>query len=325
MHPASHILHPASRIIFYGTPEIAKESLKAVVDCGYQVVAVVTAPDRPAGRGMKMRASKVKEYALEQGLKVLQPEKLSDPVFFEELRKFKPDLQVVVAFRMMPRSIWTLPPKGTFNLHASLLPQYRGAAPINWAVINGEAETGLTTFFLRDKVDTGDIIFREPMSIGPDETAGELHDRMKIQGAQLVIKTIEAVFSGKINPQDQSRFANHDSPLKPAPKIYTDTCRIDWNMPSAYIYNKIRGLSPLPGAFTEITLKDGSKSVLKIFRAGIELQKTSEEPGSVLTDGRSSLRISAPDGYVNIYELQIAGRKPMKTDEFLRGFGKNIV
>ena len=274
---------------------------------------------------MKLRASRVKEYALEQGLKILQPEKLSDPSFTEELRQLKPDLQVVVAFRMMPRTVWAMPPLGTFNLHASLLPQYRGAAPINWAVINGETETGLTTFFLRDKVDTGDVIFREPMAIGPDETAGELHGRMKIRGAQLVIKTVEAIFSGKIDPQDQSRLINHDSPLKPAPKIYTDTCRIDWNLSSTYIYNKIRGLSPLPGAFTEMKLKDGSTSSIKIFRAGMEIGDHAVVPGSIYTDGRSVLKISASDGNIIVYELQLAGRKPMKTDEFLRGFGKNIV
>lgn len=315
----------SSRIVFYGTPEIAKESLKAIVDCGYHVAGVITAPDKPAGRGMKLRASKVKEYALEQGLKVLQPEKLTNPLFVEELRQLKPDLQVVVAFRMMPREVWALPPLGTFNLHASLLPQYRGAAPINWAVMNGETSSGLTTFFLREKVDTGDIILREEMEIGPEETAGELHDRMKIKGAQLVIKTIAAILSGNVEATDQSRLTTHDSPLKPAPKIYTDTCRIDWNMPSAHIYNKIRGLSPVPGAFTEISLKDGSTAVLKIFRAGIQLRDHSALPGSIHSDGRSLLKMAASDADIVIYELQLAGRKPMKTDEFLRGVGKNIV
>lgn len=313
------------RIIFYGTPDIAKESLKAVVDCGYEVAGVVTAPDKPAGRGMKLRASKVKEYALEQGLKVLQPEKLSAVSFIEDIRQIKPDLQVVVAFRMMPREVWAMPRLGTFNLHASLLPQYRGAAPINWAVINGETQTGITTFFLRDKVDTGDIIFRETMEIGQDETAGELHDRMKVKGAQLVVKTIAAILAGNFETFDQSRFTTHDSPLKPAPKIYTDTCRIDWNMPSAYIFNKIRGLSPVPGAFTEVKLKDGSTSSIKIIRTGMEIANHAVVPGSILMDGRSVLKISASDGNIIIYELQLAGRKPMKTDEFLRGSGKNIV
>ncbi|MEI6128413.1 MAG: methionyl-tRNA formyltransferase, partial [Pseudomonadota bacterium] len=206
-------MYPASRIIFYGTPEFALESLKALVDGGYLVECVVTAPDKPAGRGMKLRASKVKEYALQQGLRILQPEKLSDPSFIEELSQLEPDLQVVVAFRMMPRAVWHLPRLGTFNLHASLLPQYRGAAPINWAVINGEEETGLTTFFLQEKIDTGDIIFSEVMKIGPDETAGELHDRMKVKGAELVVKTVAAVFSGNINPKPQPLVPNPQSLL----------------------------------------------------------------------------------------------------------------
>ena len=318
-------MYPASGIIFYGTPEFALESLKALVNGGYHVECVVTAPDKPAGRGMKLRASKVKEYALQQGLRILQPEKLSDPSFIEELRQLKPDLQVVVAFRMMPRSVWAMPRLGTFNLHASLLPQYRGAAPINWAVINGEEETGLTTFFLQEKIDTGDIIFSEVMKIGPDETAGELHDRMKLKGAELLVKTVEAVFTGDVNPQPQPLVPNPQSPLKPAPKIYTDTCRIDWNRPSAEIYNLIRGLSPVPAAFTEIRLKDGTTPVMKILRAGLESGQPSAMPGTFSSNGSTVLKISASDGDLCIFELQLAGRKPMKTEEFLRGSGRNIV
>jgi methionyl-tRNA formyltransferase len=326
MYPASHIPHPESRIVFYGTPEFAVESLKAIVDCGHHVAAVVTAPDKPAGRGMKLRASPVKRYALEQGLAILQPERLSDPVFLDRLKQIDPDIQVVVAFRMMPRAIWALPSKGTFNLHASLLPQYRGAAPINWAVINGETETGLTTFFLRDKVDTGDIIFRESMRIGTDETAGGLHDRMKVKGAELVLKTLEAILAGDIDAYEQSGFTAPGSLLKPAPKLYTGTCRINWNLPSEKIYNLIRGLNPVPGAFTELKMKDGSSASMKIFRAAMENQDVAPEaPGMVVTNGRTCLKISSSDGYLNIYELQLAGRKPMKIDEFLRGFGKNIV
>ena len=320
-----YIMLPASKIVFYGTPEIALESLKALVEGGYQVVGVVTAPDKPAGRGMKLRASAIKQYALEQGLEVLQPERMSDPGFLARLQTLDPDIQVVVAFRMLPKAVWALPAKGTFNLHASLLPQYRGAAPINRAIMNGETETGLTTFFLRDKVDTGDIIFRESMSIGPEETAGELHDHMKVKGAELVVKTVVSIISGNANACDQSQFTDPGSPLKPAPKIFTETCRIDWTMPSAVIYNIIRGLSPVPAAFTEIRIKDGSLAKLKIFRAALGQQGPSGSPGMLTTDGRSFLKISASDGDIVINELQLEGRKPMQTDEFLRGLGRNII
>jgi len=318
-------MRPAPKIVFYGTPEIASESLKALVDCGYHIVGVVTAPDKPAGRGMKLRASAVRQYALEQGLEVLQPERMSDPGFLARLQALEPDIQVVVAFRMLPKTVWSLPARGTFNLHASLLPQYRGAAPINWAVINGEKETGLTTFFLRDKVDTGDIIFRESMNIGPDETAGELHDRMKVKGAQLVVRTVEAIVSGNVETFEQSGFMDHGSQLNPAPKIFTETCRIDWTMPSAAIYNFIRGLSPVPGAFTEIRMKDGKLSKLKIFQAALGKHGPSGSPGILTTDGHSFLGISASDGDILINELQLEGRKPMKTGEFLRGAGRNII
>jgi len=318
-------MHPAPKIVFYGTPEIALESLKALAEGGYHVVGVVTAPDKPAGRGMKLRASAVKQFALEQGLEILQPERMSDPGFLARLQALDPDIQVVVAFRMLPKTVWAMPAKGTFNLHASLLPQYRGAAPINWAIMNGETETGLTTFFLRDKVDTGDIIFRESLNIGPEETAGELHDRMKVKGAALVVKTVEAISSGNVATFDQSRFTDHGSPLKPAPKIFTETCRIDWTMPSTVIYNIIRGLSPVPAAFTEIRMKDGSLAKLKIFRASIGKQEPSGSPGMLTTDGHSFLKISASDGDIVINELQMEGRKPMQTVEFLRGSGRNII
>lgn len=315
----------SARIVFFGTPEIALESLKVLFEGGYQVVGVVTAPDKPAGRGMKLRASAVKQYALEQGLEILQPERLSDPAFVDRLQSLEPEIQVVVAFRMLPKAVWALPVKGTFNLHASLLPQYRGAAPINWAIINGETETGLTTFFLKEKVDTGDIIFRESMNIGPEETAGELHDRMKVKGAQLVVRTVQSIVAGNVTACDQSLFTDQQSPLKPAPKIFTQTCRIDWTMPSAVIYNIIRGLSPVPAAYTEILLKDGTKAGMKIFRAGLKNQGPSAAPGTIISDGRSFLKIAASDGDLDIYELQLAGRKPMKTEVFLRGFGRNII
>ncbi|MCX6282046.1 MAG: methionyl-tRNA formyltransferase [Bacteroidetes bacterium] len=324
MHPSSDIPHPTSRIVFYGTPVFAVESLKALVEGGYHVAGVVTAPDKPAGRGMKLRTSAVKQYALQHGLELLQPEIMSDPEFLAHLQSLDPDIQVVVAFRMLPRAVWGMPALGTFNLHASLLPQYRGAAPINWAIINGEKETGLTTFFLKDKVDTGDIIYRESMHIGMEETAGELHDRMMAIGAQLVVKTVQSILEENVITSDQSRFADPGSPLKPAPKIFTETCRIDWTLPSAVIFNLIRGLNPVPGAFTEIKLNDGSKTQMKIFRTVIEKPSQSAVPGTFSTDGRTFLRVSASDGDLNIYEMQLSGRKPMKTDEFLRGFGKKI-
>jgi len=318
-------MQPALKIVFYGTPEFALESLKALVEGGYHVAAVVTAPDKPAGRGMKLRVSPVGQYAVDHGIRILKPERLQDPEFLDHLKKLDPDIQVVVAFRMLPGIVWGLPGLGTFNLHASLLPQYRGAAPINWVVINGETETGLTTFFLQDKIDTGDIIFRESMSIGPEETAGELHDRMKVKGAQLVIRTMQSILTGNVVTCDQSRFTDPGSPLKPAPKIFTETCSIDWNQPSAAIYNLIRGLSPVPAAFTDMKWKDGSVTPVKIFRAGLENTGPSASPGILTSDGRTFLKISSADGDLYIYELQIAGRKPVRIEEFLRGFGRSII
>ena len=318
-------MNPGPCIVFFGTPEIALESLKAVYEGGYHIAGVVTAPDKPAGRGMKLRASPVKQFAMEKRLVVLQPIRLSDPVFLEQLSNLHPILQVVVAFRMMPRVVWALPPSGTFNLHASLLPQYRGAAPINWAVINGETETGLTTFFLRDKIDTGDIILREQLSIGPEETAGELHDRMKVKGAAMVLKTINLILDGKSPTINQETLTDLSTPLKPAPKIFSEICRIDWNKPAEAIYNLIRGLSPVPAASTQIRFKDGTEAGMKIFRAGCGENTPGSLPGDITSDGRTFLRISALDGDLNIYELQLAGRKPMKTEEFLRGFGRSII
>jgi len=274
---------------------------------------------------MKLMASQVKQYALDHRLKVMQPVQLSNPEFITELKNLEPDIQVVVAFRMLPRVVWGLPGLGSFNLHASLLPQYRGAAPINWAIINGETETGLTTFFLQDKIDTGEIIFRENIPIGHDETAGELHDRMKTAGAALVVKTTQSIINGNVITYKQSLFTSQDSPLKPAPKIYNETCRINWNKPSADIYNMIRGLSPLPAAFTEVKLKDGRMNSMKILRATLGTEGPSGVPGSVISDGRNFLRISAIDGDINICELQLSGHKPLKTGDFLRGLGRSII
>jgi methionyl-tRNA formyltransferase len=317
------IRHPG--IVFFGTPEFAVESLKALRESGYRIDGVVTAPDKPAGRGMMLKFSAVKEYSLSHDLPLFQPERLSDPAFLDTLAKINPDIQVVVAFRMMPRAVWALPRLGTFNLHASLLPQYRGAAPINWAVINGEKETGLTTFFLREKVDTGDIILRESIPVGDNETAGELHDRMKILGAGLVLRTVECLERGSVQTCSQVDFLKPEESLKPAPKIFPETCRIDWNKPSQEIYNLIRGLSPHPSAFTILRINDNSIHNMKILRAGIETPRSSVPPGSIITDRHSYLKIPATDGDICIYELQLSGRKAMKTVDFLNGFGRSIV
>src|SRR5579872_1942684 len=236
------------RIVFMGTPEFAVASLDAIVQAGYHVVGVITAPDKPAGRGMQLTQSAVKKYAVAKGLNILQPEKLKDPVFLETLRALRADLQIVVAFRMLPEIVWSMPPMGTVNLHGSLLPQYRGAAPINWAVINGEKETGVTTFQLQHDIDTGDILLQERFPIGESETAGEVHDRMKEIGAGLLVRTIDELVAGTLKETPQANPTN----LHHAPKISTETCRIDWTKPTAEIYNLIRGLSPFPTAFTEL-------------------------------------------------------------------------
>jgi methionyl-tRNA formyltransferase len=274
---------------------------------------------------MKLRLPPVRIYADEYKLPVLQPENLSDPSFLERLSAHGPELQVVVAFRMLPRIVWNMPRLGTFNLHASLLPQYRGAAPINWAIINGEKETGLTTFFLKEKVDTGDILLREPVSIGRDETAGELHDRMKILGAGLVVNTVESIIRGEVQARSQDRLINSATLLKPAPKIFSEDCRIDWGQPSEKIFNLIRGLSPVPAAFTMIRMNDDSTHHLKILKAGYEKPGSALSPGSLITDKQSCLKISAGDGDICIYELQLSGKKAMRTADFLKGFGSRLI
>lgn len=318
-------MEASPRIIFFGTPDFAVSSLKAIREAGYNIAGVITAPDRPAGRGMKLRLSPVRIYADEYKLPVLQPENLSDPAFLESLLGLGPELQIVVAFRMLPRMVWAMPRLGAFNLHASLLPQYRGAAPINWAIINGEKETGLTTFFLKEKVDTGDIILREPVSIGRDETAGELHDRMKMLGAGLVVSTIESIIHGKAQARSQDHLFDPVIPLRPAPKIYTEDCRIDWYQPSEKIFNLIRGLSPVPAAFTMIRMNDGSAHHLKILKAGYEKPGSALSPGTLVTDKQCCLKISTADGDICIYELQLSGKKAMRTADFLRGFGNRLI
>lgn len=305
-----------------GTPDFAVASLEILVKNNYNIVGVVTAPDKPAGRGQQLQQSAVKKYALEKGLHILQPEKLKSAEFLEELRALKADLQIVVAFRMLPEAVWSMPPLGTFNLHGSLLPQYRGAAPINWAVINGEKETGVTTFFLKHEIDTGRVIFRERTPIGENETAGEVHDRLMMIGAKLVLKTVKAIESGNYKPTEQDELAK-DIELKHAPKIFKEDCRIDWNKTVSEIHNLVRGLSPYPAAWTELLGPDGKAHSLKIFRTTKEISSHSHSTGTVLSDGRNYIKIAAADGYLNITDLQLAGKKRMGAAEFLRGFQLN--
>lgn len=294
-----------------GTPEFAVASLDAILRAGYNVVAVITAPDKPAGRGMQLSESAVKKYAREKSLRILQPEKLKNSAFLDELRALAADLQIVVAFRMLPEVVWNMPPMGTVNLHGSLLPQYRGAAPINWAVINGETETGVTTFKLQHDIDTGNILLQEKFPIGPDETAGEVHDRMKEIGAQLLVRTIAGLAAGTLTAIPQENLPN----FRHAPKIVTETCRIDWSLSTASIYNLIRGLSPFPTAFTEL---DGK--LLKIYRAAKDPTPPALTPGQPDSDNRTYLRFAAPDGYIRLTELQLEGKKRMNVQDFLRGY-----
>jgi methionyl-tRNA formyltransferase len=304
------------KIIFMGTPEFAVASLDALLNAGFNIIAVITAPDKPAGRGMKMNESAVKKYAVEKGLKMLQPEKLKNPEFIEELKSFKADLQVVVAFRMLPEMVWDMPPMGTINLHGSLLPQYRGAAPINWAIINGEKETGVTTFKLQHEIDTGNILLSEKIPIDENETASELHDKMKIIGANLLVKTVQGLAEGSLQEHAQpSVIGLPSSDLKHAPKIFTETCKVNWNKSVDDIHNLIRGLSPFPTAFTHLDNK-----MLKIFRSQKEESNTSVVPGSYESDGKNYLRFAAVNGYIYLKEIQLEGKKKMLIEDFLRGY-----
>ena len=295
-----------------GSPEFAVASLDAMLQAGFLVVAVVTAPDKPAGRGMKAQTTPVKQYALAHGLDILQPEKLKDPVFLKNLRAYSADLQVVVAFRMLPEQVWNMPGLGTINLHASLLPQYRGAAPINWAVMNGETRTGVTTFKMQHEIDTGNILMQESFPISEQETSGEVHDRMKVIGARVLVRTIEGLASGTLHEIPQKELGVEGE--KRAPKIFKETCNIDWHKSTWTVYNQIRGLCPFPGAYTYL---DGK--MLKIFRAGKQMEKPTEKPGAYFSDGRTYLKFAATDGYLVIEELQIEGKKRMAVEDFLRG------
>ena len=310
------------RIVYMGTPDFAVESLKALVEGGYNVVGVVTMPDKPIGRhGSVLQASPVKQYAIEKGLKVLQPVKLKDEAFVEELRSLNADLQIVVAFRMLPEVVWNMPRLGTFNLHASLLPQYRGAAPINWAVINGDTETGITTFFLQHEIDTGRVIQQVKVPISDTDNVGDVHDRLMMLGGQLVVETVDNIINGTVTSVEQDDMLAEGEDLRPAPKIFHDTCRIDWKgMNMKQIYDFIRGLSPYPAAWTELVNGDKVLSV-KIFEAEkIPADSSQYNRGAILTDGKSEVKVAVDGGFLRVKTLQIAGKKKMQTEEFLRGY-----
>jgi methionyl-tRNA formyltransferase len=302
------------RIVFMGTPAFAVASLKALIDAGMNVVGVVTAPDKPGGRGMQLQQSAVKQFALDNKLPILQPEKLKSPDFFEALKIWSPDIQVVVAFRMLPEKIWSYPPMGTLNVHGSLLPQYRGAAPINWAIINGEKETGVTTFQLQHAIDTGDILLQERIPITEDMTAGTLHDIMMEVGAKVLVKTLNGLVENSIKavPQNSTEESKH------APKIFTKDCEIDWHQPAQQIHNLIRGLAPFPGAITKVEGK-----IVKLFDTSIENKKPTESLGSFITDGKSFAKFACSDGYILLKDIQWEGKRKMPIEDFLRGYRKS--
>ncbi len=327
------------KIIFMGTPEFAVASLEAMLKAGCNIVCVITAPDKRSGRGLRLNESAVKKFSVEKGVRVLQPEKLKNEIFLKELKSLNADLQIVVAFRMLPEIVWSMPPLGTVNLHASLLPQYRGAAPINWAIINGEKETGVTTFKLKQEIDTGNILLQEKVMIGKDETAGELHDRMKIIGADLLVKTVNRLADGRLKgiaqsaiSDHQSEFGNHKTEnlstvnyqptneLKHAPKIFTDTCKIDWNKSVDEIHNLIRGLSPYPTAFCFLNNK-----MIKIFRSKKEQSTTNNQPSTIISDGKFFLKFACSNGFIHVLDIQLEGKKRMLTEDFLKGFRINSI
>ena len=297
-----------------GTPDFAVEPLRRLVEAGKNIVAVVTMPDKPAGRGHKIQFSPVKEYALSVNIPLLQPVNLKDPEFVEELRSYQADLQIVVAFRMLPEIVWNMPPLGTFNLHASLLPQYRGAAPINWAVINGETETGITTFFLQHEIDTGNIIMQEKITIAPDDNAGIVHDRLMMLGADLVLKTVNQIESGNVASIPQP-----DGELKAAPKIFKDTCLINFNTTAESVRNLVRGLAPYPAAWLELTDPTGNTTNMKIYEVSKELCTPSHPAGTLVCDGKKVLKVAVLDGYIHLDQVQLAGKKRMPAADLMRG------
>lgn len=308
------------RIIYMGTPDFAVEPLKLLVENKYNVVGVVTNPDKPAGRGQKLQESAVKKYAASQNLTILQPEKFRDEEFLKELKKLNADLQIVVAFKMLPEVVWNMPRIGTFNLHASLLPQYRGAAPINWAIINGEIKTGVTTFFLKHEIDTGNIIFQEEVEINESDDAGSIHDKLMYKGADLVLKTVDAILKNNYPQLNQNDLIDSEISIKNAPKIFKDDCKINWNQDVNTIHNLIRGLSPYPAAWSEISKINDESVQLKIYKSTKEISNHNNPIGKIISDEKSFLKIAVNGGFIHLTEIQLAGKKRLHIQDFLRGF-----
>ena len=314
------------RIVYLGTPDFAVEPLRRLLEkqrscdsCGYEIVGVVTMPDKMINkRGNQLLMSPVKQYAVEQGLPVLQPESLKDDSFQSALREWGADLQIVVAFRMLPESVWNMPRLGTFNLHASLLPQYRGAAPINWAIINGDKETGVTTFFLKHEIDTGDVIFRDVVAIDENDNAGTLHDKLMLQGGDTVLRTVEAIVKGDVKPVAQDEMT--DCALRPAPKIFRDTCHIDFSGSVDSVYNFVRGMSPYPAAWCELVNAGGEAVALKVYAVSKEYAQHEKVAGTIVSDGKNFIKVAVGDGYISLDEVQLAGKKRMPVADLLRGF-----
>jgi methionyl-tRNA formyltransferase len=307
-------------IVFMGTPEFAVASLDKLIKEGYEIASVVTAPDKPAGRGQKIQYSRVKKYAIEKRIAILQPEKLKDLQFVEQLKKINADLFIVVAFRMLPEIIWSMPRLGTINLHASLLPQYRGAAPINWAIINGETESGVTTFLIEKEIDTGKILLCEKVAIGPEDNAGNLHDRLMIAGAELLVKTIKGLERGVVKPVSQNEILKSQKKIRPAPKLFKEDCQINWNQGCKKIHDLIRGLSPFPAAWSIVqNIGSSEQIIIKIFKSQIHNDYIAE-PGTIISDGITFMNIATADGYISLKEIQIEGKKRLSVEEFLRGF-----
>ncbi len=308
------------RIVYMGTPDFAVEPLKKLVENNYNIVGVVTNPDKPAGRGQKIKESAVKKYAASKNLNILQPEKFRNEAFLNELKNLKADLQIVVAFKMLPEIVWSMPRLGTFNLHASLLPQYRGAAPINWAIINGDKKTGVTTFFLKHDIDTGNIIFRKEVEINENDNAGGVHDKLMHSGAELVVKTVDAIIKGEYPQIKQEELLSPGTEIKHAPKIFKKDCKIDWNNDVDTIHNLIRGLSPYPASWTELHNNSNETIQLKIYASEKEYSGHNLDYGEIVTDEKNLLKVAVKKGYIHIIELQLAGKKRLQIKDFLRGF-----
>ena len=316
------------RIVYLGTPDFAVEPLKRLLEkqrvceeCGYEIVGVVTMPDKMINkRGNQLLMSPVKQYAVQEGLPVLQPESLKSEEFLSALAALRADLQIVVAFRMLPESVWNMPRLGTFNLHASLLPQYRGAAPINWAIINGDKETGVTTFFLKHEIDTGDVIFRDKVAIDENDNAGTLHDKLMLQGGETVLRTVEAIVKNEVAPLPQEQMFACESELRPAPKIFRDTCRINWEKECGDVYDFVRGMSPYPAAWCEVEDAAGNIIAIKVYEVAKEFADHNTVPGTLLTDGKSYAKVAVKGGYINLLSIQLQGKKRMPVADLLRGF-----